>query len=49
VVRDHARDLDDAVRLGLLAAALAAVAFILAGLIVVCVTRPALPLYVLGG
>lgn len=48
-VRDHARVLDDTVRLGLLVTALSVVACILVGLIVLCAMRPALPLYVLGG
>lgn len=48
-VWDHARDLDDTVRFGVLVAVLSIVAFVLAGLVVVCATRPALPLYVFGG
>ena len=49
VVRDHVRDLDDTLRLGLFVAVLAIVTCVLAGLVVLCAIRPSLPLYVLGG
>lgn len=49
VVQDHARDLEDSLRLGLLAAALAAAAVLQGGLVALCLSRPQVPLYVLGG
>lgn len=49
VVTEHARALDETLRLGLFVALLAGLAGVLSVLIVACWSRPSLPLYVLGG